>query len=136
MPDERALPSCVCGHSWDAHDGHTISVGEWPRTHCSQGDACRAYYPPREARMVSVEAAVDAEAERWRRHIEVAQVLGELPRAREAAAGEPDPEVIERMARAMYERFHAPAFREDDWDDGNKRFWARIARAAWEAIRG
>lgn len=47
------LPPCICGHEWDAHDGHTISAGAWPRTHCSQNHLtvrCEAYYPVRPAR--------------------------------------------------------------------------------------
>jgi hypothetical protein len=37
--------TCVCGHGWPEHDGHTVRVGDPPDTHCSQGCGCRAYKP-------------------------------------------------------------------------------------------
>lgn len=34
---------CECGHSRDAHSGHTVMVGQPEVTHCSQADGCRAF---------------------------------------------------------------------------------------------
>lgn len=36
---------CLCGHSRQAHDGHTSTTEQAPPTHCSQGDGCRRFNP-------------------------------------------------------------------------------------------
>jgi hypothetical protein len=36
---------CRCGHSREAHSGHTIRPGQADTTHCSQGDSCQFWNP-------------------------------------------------------------------------------------------
>lgn len=40
---QRALGLCRCGHSREAHSGHTVAAGQLEPTHCSQGCGCRAF---------------------------------------------------------------------------------------------
>ena len=43
-----AEASCAvpgCGHSWAAHCGHTVAVGQPEPHHCSQLCGCRAFMP-------------------------------------------------------------------------------------------
>ena len=46
---KRCFDECCaqlgCGHSRDAHGGHTHRVGTPAPTHCSQGCGCRAFLP-------------------------------------------------------------------------------------------
>ena len=37
--------TCVCGHLWQLHDGHTVQRDSLPVSPCSQGDGCRVFTP-------------------------------------------------------------------------------------------
>ncbi len=37
---QPVFPVCVCGHSYEAHTGHTTMLGQKESTHCSQGCGC------------------------------------------------------------------------------------------------
>jgi hypothetical protein len=43
VPIISESPFCVCGHSLEAHEGHTFQSGSEPPTHCSQGCECKRY---------------------------------------------------------------------------------------------
>jgi hypothetical protein len=44
QPAGPATPGCVCGHAWEAHCGHTYTIGQPEPHHCGQC-ACVAYKP-------------------------------------------------------------------------------------------
>jgi hypothetical protein len=53
-----------CGHSWAHHDGHTIGIGEPPRTHCTRC-YCKAFDGPLASECTRGHpVAVPSEAER------------------------------------------------------------------------
>ncbi len=49
----REALTCVCGHLWQLHDGHTYSPPRLPPSHCSQADGCMVFTPPAAALLLA-----------------------------------------------------------------------------------
>lgn len=46
----EAAQTCSCGHSFDAHSGHTHPANSVEPSHCSQGCGCQRFVPVAYAR--------------------------------------------------------------------------------------
>ena len=56
-----AVDTCRCGHVFEYHDGHTITVGEPGRFHCAGSDGCRIFRTDPNAVLAAYRQGVIAE---------------------------------------------------------------------------